>query len=95
MTTPQIADHVRLDAGLLKRLLDLASDVGENLYKVVRRTLARGKDEAAVTLFVLAINAMFGRMLMAFPDIEGVAPQINALWRILGIPFRIEITRVQ
>jgi hypothetical protein len=28
---------------------------------------------------------MFGRMLMSFPNVEDVAPQINALWRVLGI----------
>ena len=38
---------------------------------------------------------MFGRMLIGFPNVEDVAPQINALWRVLGIPFRIEISRVQ
>jgi hypothetical protein len=96
MTEPLPADgFVHLDAELLKRLVALTGDVGEKFYAVVRRKLAHNQDAPAVTLFAFAASAMLGRMLLAFPEIDSITGQINAFWRVIGLPFRIEITRVQ
>jgi hypothetical protein len=94
VTEPQ-TDRVHFDAALLTRLCDLASEVGQKLYEIVRRKFARNQDEAATTLFTFAISAILGRALLAFPDVDSITGQINALWRILGVPFRITIDRVQ
>jgi hypothetical protein len=34
-------------------------------------------------------------MLMVLPNLDDVGSQINALWRVIGVPLRIDFTRVQ
>jgi hypothetical protein len=95
MSEPQTADRVHLDAAVLTRVVDLASLTGERLYKIVLARFARNKDATAITLFTFAICAMLGRAIQAFPDTDSITGQINALWRVLGVPFRVRIDRVQ
>jgi hypothetical protein len=45
-------------------------------------------------LFLLALNMQFGLTLKMHPDPETVSPQVNALWQTLGVPMRMDISRV-
>ena len=87
--------EVRLDAALLKRLSVLSSDVSSKLYAFIHRKFARNKDEAAVTLYTFSIAMMLGFALRAMPDLDHIADEINVLWRILGLPFRVSFERVE
>jgi hypothetical protein len=69
--------------------------VSSNLYEIIRRKFARNRDEAAITLYTFSIAMMLGFALRAMPDLDNIADEVNVLWRILGLPFRVSIQRVE
>jgi hypothetical protein len=88
-------DEVQMDAELLQSLGDIACTAGNQLYEVIKQRLAHGRDEAAVTLHMLAVNMILGMMLKHHPNAEQVAPQVNVLWKLLKVPFHMTLDRSQ
>lgn len=86
---------IKLDAEMLKRLTALAHTSGQQLFERIKRDLAQGQTEAAVTLFILALFANVGTTLARFTDPMAIPPQVNALWRIMQVPVRIDFDTVQ
>lgn len=87
--------ELRIDASLLARLGEISAGHGDKLYGEIRDRLAQGRDETAITLHVLAVSLILGMLLKHLPNPDEVSPQVNTLWKLLGVPFHAEITRTQ
>jgi hypothetical protein len=92
MNMPPAEDTLIVDHELLTRVARVAEPHHHTLLEAIR---AEFGDEQAATLHTVALSMLLGTVLKAVPHAHRAPDGIALVWSLMGVPFGLDVKRVQ